>query len=63
MNRIAFSNLAAPEWTLERTVEAVHELGYDGLTYPNVNTYASAPASRNSISSVRSRTPSSTRTS
>jgi sugar phosphate isomerase/epimerase len=31
MNRIAFSNLAAPEWTLERTVEAVHELGYDGL--------------------------------
>ena len=31
MNRIAFSNLAAPEWTLERTVEAVHVLGYDGL--------------------------------
>ena len=31
MNRIAFSNLAAPKWTLERTVEAVHELRYDGL--------------------------------
>ncbi len=31
MNRIAFSNLAAPGWTLERTVDAVHELGYDGL--------------------------------
>jgi sugar phosphate isomerase/epimerase len=31
MNRIAFSNLAAPAWTLERTVEAVHALGYDGL--------------------------------
>jgi sugar phosphate isomerase/epimerase len=29
--RVAFSNLAAPEWTLERAVEAVHELGYDGL--------------------------------
>ena len=28
---VAFSNLAAPEWTLERSVEAVHELGYDGL--------------------------------
>jgi sugar phosphate isomerase/epimerase len=31
MNRIAFSNLAAPDWTLERTVEAVHELGYHGV--------------------------------
>ncbi|HEY8028543.1 MAG TPA: sugar phosphate isomerase/epimerase family protein [Gaiellaceae bacterium] len=31
MTRIAFSNLAAPDWALERTVEAVHELGYDGL--------------------------------
>jgi fatty-acyl-CoA synthase len=29
--QVAFSNLAAPGWTLERTVEAVHELGYDGL--------------------------------
>jgi sugar phosphate isomerase/epimerase len=29
--RIAFSNLAAPGWTLERTVEAVKDLGYDGL--------------------------------
>lgn len=29
--RIAFSNLAAPAWTLERTVAAVGELGYDGL--------------------------------
>lgn len=29
--RVAFSNLAAPGWTLERTVDAVHELGYDGL--------------------------------
>lgn len=31
MTRIAFSNLAAPAWTIERTVDAVHELGYDGL--------------------------------
>ncbi|HEY4412628.1 MAG TPA: sugar phosphate isomerase/epimerase family protein [Gaiellaceae bacterium] len=31
MTGIAFSNLAAPEWTLERTVAAVHQLGYDGL--------------------------------
>ena len=31
MTRIAFSNLAAPGWTLERTVEAVHEFRYDGL--------------------------------
>ena len=31
MTRIAFSNLAAPGWTLERTIEAVGELGYDGL--------------------------------
>jgi sugar phosphate isomerase/epimerase len=31
MMRVAFSNLAAPGWTLERTVEAVQELGYDGL--------------------------------
>jgi fatty-acyl-CoA synthase len=29
--RIAFSNLAAPAWTLHRTVAAVGELGYDGL--------------------------------
>jgi fatty-acyl-CoA synthase len=29
--RIALSNLAAPGWTLERTVGAVHELGFDGL--------------------------------
>ncbi|HZQ81520.1 MAG TPA: TIM barrel protein [Gaiellaceae bacterium] len=28
---IAFSNLAAPGWTLERAVEAVSEYGYDGL--------------------------------
>ena len=31
--------------------------------YPNVNTYASAPGSRNVISSVRSRTASCSRTS
>jgi sugar phosphate isomerase/epimerase len=31
MMRVAFSNLAAPGWGLERTVEAVQELGYDGL--------------------------------
>ncbi|HEX4527179.1 MAG TPA: sugar phosphate isomerase/epimerase family protein [Gaiellaceae bacterium] len=31
MKRIAFSNLAAPGWTLERTLEAVGEYGYDGL--------------------------------
>ncbi len=31
MTRVAFSNLAAPGWTIERAVEAVHELGYDGL--------------------------------
>jgi fatty-acyl-CoA synthase len=29
--RIAFSNLAAPDWSVERAVEAVGELGYDGL--------------------------------
>ena len=29
--RIAVSNLAAPEWTLERMLEAVREYGYDGL--------------------------------
>jgi sugar phosphate isomerase/epimerase len=29
--KVAFSNLAAPAWTIERTAEAVHELGYDGL--------------------------------
>jgi sugar phosphate isomerase/epimerase len=29
--RIAFSNLAAPEWTLQRTLDAVSEYGYDGL--------------------------------
>ncbi len=31
LTRIAFSNLAAPAWTLERAVEAVSEYGYDGL--------------------------------
>lgn len=31
MKRIAFSNLAAPAWTLERTVDALSEYGYDGL--------------------------------
>jgi sugar phosphate isomerase/epimerase len=31
MTRIAFSNLAAPDWTIERTAEAVREFGYDGL--------------------------------
>jgi sugar phosphate isomerase/epimerase len=29
--KVAVSNLAAPAWTLERTLEAVHEYGYDGL--------------------------------
>jgi fatty-acyl-CoA synthase len=29
--KLAFSNLAAPGWSLERTVEAVAEYGYDGL--------------------------------
>jgi fatty-acyl-CoA synthase len=29
--KLAFSNLAAPAWTLERTVAAVAEYGYDGL--------------------------------
>jgi len=29
--KIAFSNLAAPGWTLDRTVAAAGELGYDGL--------------------------------
>lgn len=28
---IAFSNLAAPGWTIERTVDAVEEFGFDGL--------------------------------
>ena len=31
MTRIAFSNLAAPAWTLERTLDAVREYGYNGL--------------------------------
>jgi sugar phosphate isomerase/epimerase len=31
VTRIAFSNLAAPGWTIERTAAAVYELGYDGL--------------------------------
>ena len=31
MKRIAFSNLAAPTWSLERTLDAVGEYGYDGL--------------------------------
>ena len=31
MTRIAFSNLAAPRWSLERTLDAVGEYGYDGL--------------------------------
>jgi len=29
--RLAYSNLAAPGWTIERAVEAVSEYGYDGL--------------------------------
>jgi sugar phosphate isomerase/epimerase len=29
--QIAFSNLAAPAWTLGRTLDAVSEYGYDGL--------------------------------
>jgi sugar phosphate isomerase/epimerase len=29
--KLAFSNLAAPGWTIDRTVEAVGEYGYDGL--------------------------------
>jgi fatty-acyl-CoA synthase len=29
--KVAFSNLATPGWTLEQTVAAVGELGYDGL--------------------------------
>jgi sugar phosphate isomerase/epimerase len=31
VTRLAFSNLAAPAWTLERTLDAVREYGYDGL--------------------------------
>jgi sugar phosphate isomerase/epimerase len=31
VTRLAFSNLAAPAWTLERTLDAVGEYGYDGL--------------------------------
>ena len=31
LRRIAVSNLAAPEWTLERMLAAVREYGYDGL--------------------------------
>ncbi len=31
VTRIAFSNLAAPTWSLERTLDAVGEYGYDGL--------------------------------
>jgi sugar phosphate isomerase/epimerase len=29
--RLAFSNLGAPRWSLERTLEAVGEYGYDGV--------------------------------
>ena len=29
--RLAYSNLAAPGWTIERAVEAVSEYGYEGL--------------------------------
>jgi sugar phosphate isomerase/epimerase len=29
--KLAFSNLAAPDWSFERTLAAVHEYGYDGL--------------------------------
>ncbi len=29
--RLAFSNLAAPGWSLERALAAVHEHGYDGI--------------------------------
>jgi fatty-acyl-CoA synthase len=29
--KLAFSNLAAPEWSLERCCDAVREYGYDGL--------------------------------
>ena len=31
MTRLAFSNLAAPAWMLERTLDAVRDYGYDGL--------------------------------
>jgi len=31
VRKIAFSNLAAPQWTLERTLAAVGEYDYDGL--------------------------------
>ena len=31
LTRIAVSNLAAPDWTLERMLAAVREYGYDGL--------------------------------
>jgi sugar phosphate isomerase/epimerase len=29
--KLASSNLAAPDWSLERTLAAVSEYGYDGL--------------------------------
>src|SRR5581483_3919931 len=29
--KIAYSNLSSPGWTMERTVQAVKEYGYDGL--------------------------------
>jgi sugar phosphate isomerase/epimerase len=62
MNRIAFSNLAAPEWTLERTVEAVYELGYDGLELrlfdgEPIDVLELAPSTRRSIASTLADVP------
>ena len=57
MTNIAFSNLAAPEWTLERTVEAVHEFGYDGLELrlldgEPIDVLALTPSTRRAVAST-----------
>jgi fatty-acyl-CoA synthase len=54
MMRVAFSNLAAPEWTLQRVVQAVAELGYDGLELrlldgEPIDVFALPPATRRAV--------------
>lgn len=59
--RVAFSNLAAPEWTLQRTVEAVQELGYDGLELrlldgEPIDVLELAPATRRAVATALAET-------
>ena len=60
--RIAFSNLAAPGWTLERTVEAVQEFGYDGLELrlldgEPIDALEIAPSTRRAVAAALAATP------